>query len=134
MTKALEPNSEENNATLRDFDAIALQLKRLQTAKVPVLWRPLHEAGGKWFWWGSKTSQEAKQLYKLMFERFVEYHKLDNLIWVWSTPEADWYPGNQRVDILGFDSYPGSYNYVCREDIYSKLVGIVAGHKMIEMT
>lgn len=42
LTKALLPGSEENNATLRDLDAIASQLKRLQEARVPILWRPLH--------------------------------------------------------------------------------------------
>lgn len=34
---------------LDDIDAIAVQLKRLQDAAVPVLWRPLHEASGGWF-------------------------------------------------------------------------------------
>lgn len=35
---------------IRDIDAIATQLKRLQDAGVPVLFRPLHEAEGGWFW------------------------------------------------------------------------------------
>lgn len=35
---------------IKDIDTIAVQLKKLQDAGVPVLWRPLHEAEGKWFW------------------------------------------------------------------------------------
>lgn len=56
VAKAVTTGTAENNATIRDIDAIAVQLKRLQSEKIPVIWRPLHEAGGKWFWWGSKTS------------------------------------------------------------------------------
>lgn len=57
LSKAIVSGTDENLATLRDIDAIAVQLKRLQSQNIPVLWRPLHEAGGKWFWWGSKTSK-----------------------------------------------------------------------------
>lgn len=35
---------------IKDIDTIAVQLKKLQDNGVPVLWRPLHEAEGKWFW------------------------------------------------------------------------------------
>ncbi|MCL2694615.1 MAG: beta-mannosidase, partial [Oscillospiraceae bacterium] len=38
---------------MSDIDAIAVQLQRLQDADVPILWRPLHEAAGGWFWWGA---------------------------------------------------------------------------------
>ena len=38
----------------RDIAAIAEQLLRLQEAGVPVLWLPLHESSGGWFWWGAK--------------------------------------------------------------------------------
>jgi mannan endo-1,4-beta-mannosidase len=57
LTKAITPGTDENLATLRDIDAIAVQLKRLQAERIPILWRPLHEAGGGWFWWGSKTNK-----------------------------------------------------------------------------
>ena len=63
VSKAIIPNSTEQQALVRDFDAIAVQLKKLQSANIPVLWRPLHEAGGRWFWWGSKTNTQAKRLY-----------------------------------------------------------------------
>src|SRR5690606_5929825 len=37
---------------MEDIDLIAGELQTLENAGVPVLWRPLHEASGGWFWWG----------------------------------------------------------------------------------
>ena len=74
VSQAVIQNTNEYNATIRDFDAIAVQLKKLRDSKIPVIWRPLHEAGGKWFWWGAKSNQDAKKLYQLMYTRFTEYH------------------------------------------------------------
>jgi mannan endo-1,4-beta-mannosidase len=41
-------NTNNANYTLlmKDIDTIAVQLKKLQDARVPVIWRPLHEAEG----------------------------------------------------------------------------------------
>jgi hypothetical protein len=51
LTAALADTSSTNYALLiSDMDVIARQLLRLQAANVPVLWRPLHEAEGGWFW------------------------------------------------------------------------------------
>jgi len=46
----------------------------------------------------------------------------------------DWYPGNIRVDMIGYDSYPGANNYSCRLDIYLNLKKIVGDHKMIHLS
>ena len=49
----------------------------------------------------------CKTLWRLMFDRLVNYHGLNNLIWVWTTSASDdaatWYPGDDYVDILGMD-------------------------------
>ena len=102
-------NSAEYQAIIRDMDSVAGYLKTLADKGVPVLWRPLHEASGKWFWWGYRGPGACKALYRLMFQRFTGVHGLNNLIWVWTTDEAgdalNWYPGDQYVDILGRDYY-----------------------------
>ena len=93
---------------LRDIDAIAVQLKKFQAADVPVLWRPLHEAPGGWFWWGAKGSGPFKELWQILYNRLTNYHQLHNLIWVFSgtdTINPDWYPGDQYVDVVGEDIY-----------------------------
>ena len=98
------------------LDAIAECLKELQDAHVPVLWRPLHEINGDWFWWNGVRGDAAhgtKQLYRQEYDRLVRYHHLTNLVWVWNPdrPEradrqfVDYFPGGQYVDVLALDCY-----------------------------
>jgi len=105
LERALINDTEENIAMLKDLDVIAKELKKFRDNNVPVLWRPLHEACGGWFWWGAKGAEVYKKLYKLMYDRYVNYHKLNNLIWVWNSPISEWYPGDGVVDINSCDYY-----------------------------
>ncbi len=103
-----DKNGAKYKLLLSDIDAIAIQLKKLQTADVPVLWRPLHEASGGWFWWGAKGSGPFKELWRLMYDRLTTFHNIHNLIWVYTTTDtfnADWYPGDNYVDVVGMDIY-----------------------------
>jgi len=88
-----------------DIDHMAENLKRLRDEDAVVLWRPLHQAGTRWFWWGNCEPEAHKWLWRLMFERFSDFHELDNLIWVWSGQSANYYPGDAYVDIVGMDIY-----------------------------
>ena len=51
ITRAVTPGTQEYQDIIRDIDDISTELKKFQDAGIPVLWRPLHEAGGGWFWW-----------------------------------------------------------------------------------
>lgn len=93
----------------RDLDTIAKQLKRLEDAGVPVLWRPLHEASGGWFWWGASGSDAYLALYRYMFSYLTKTKEIHNLLWVWNGQDQDWYPGDGYVDIIGDDIYAKSY-------------------------
>jgi mannan endo-1,4-beta-mannosidase len=108
VEKALaNPHSEDHKLLLRDIDVIAVELKKFAAADVPILWRPLHEAEGGWFWWGAKGPKPLVQLWRLMFDRLTNHHNLHNLIWVFTgTANMAWYPGDGYVDIIGVDSYP----------------------------
>jgi len=134
VSRAVTAGTEENRLVLRDIDAIAVQLKRLRDAGVPVLWRPLHEAGGKWFWWGAGGAENSKKLYSLLYDRLVYYHGLHNLLWVWSTPEDDWYPGNDKVDIAGYDSYPETNAHGPQDGVFNRLNSRTGGMKMLALT
>ena len=134
VSNAVISGTVENTLVLRDIDSIATQLNRFQSAGVPILWRPLHEAGGTWFWWGAKGPQACKDLFHIMYDRLTNYHHLNNLIWVWSTPETDWYPGNDFIDILGYDSYPGVYNYDVQKNSFDRIYTLSQGKKLIAMT
>lgn len=106
IKKVNDANSAEYKAMISDIDFVATQLKRLQTANAAVLWRPLHEAAGGWFWWG-KDGPSCKKLWQVMYDRMVNYHGLKNLIWVWTKESNDdaFYPGDTYVDIIGRDYY-----------------------------
>ena len=95
----------------RDIKEIAKQLKRLEKAGVPVIWRPLHEGSGGWFWWGAKGSDAYKKLWKYLYKELTNTYGCNNLIWVYNGQSADWYPGDEYVDIVGEDIYPGNHVY-----------------------
>lgn len=89
---------------IRDIDTVASKLKLIQAQDVPVIFRPLPEAGNGWYWWG-QDSESYLWLYKLLYKRMTEYHGLNNLIWVWNGESADFYPSDDYVDIVGMDMY-----------------------------
>lgn len=101
---------------LADIDEAAHYLKILRDARVPVLWRPYHEMNGGWFWWGGQPA--FAKLWNLMFDRYVNHHGLDNLLWVWSPsapneyadPFEPYYVGHRRADVLAVDVYYGEYD------------------------
>ena len=104
-TNATVEGTWENKVFTEDLKNAAAYLKLLRDADIPVLWRPFHEAAGGWLWWG-KDAASFKSLWIAMFNYF-KTEGLDNLIWVWTTEgnDADWYPGDQYVDIVGRDVY-----------------------------
>lgn len=127
LKEALIEHSKEYMEMIKDLDAIAEKLKILRDNNVPVLWRPLHEADGNWFWWGARGPESYIRLYRLMYERYVNYHNLNNLIWIWNAPDRQYYPGDDVVDIASIDIYtpngndgPMSLDYQSVNEIPSK--------------
>ncbi|WP_049723222.1 glycosyl hydrolase [Gilvimarinus polysaccharolyticus] len=112
----LDRQSEAFIAIENDVDLIASELQQLAAAKVPILWRPLHEAAGGWFWWGRERTDGVpaayaqKLLWRYLYDRLSNYHGLNNLIWVWNGQNAIWYPGDDVVDIVSTDIYDGERN------------------------
>lgn len=96
--------SKECVAVVQDIDTVSEKLSTLRDEGIAVLWRPLHEASNGDFWWGN-DKKAYKWLWKLMYERQTKYHKLNNLIWVWSAQNADWYVGDEYCDVLSCDVY-----------------------------
>ena len=105
------PDGEHYRLLLRDIDAIAAQLKKFDAAGVPILWRPLHEGDGGWFWWGAKGPDAFKGLWSLLHDRLTRVHHLHNLIWVYAgTTQWDWYPPADQFDVIGVDHYTTDRN------------------------
>lgn len=105
-------NGEDDEAyqlLMDDIDNMANELARLRDAGVPVLWRPLHEASGGWFWWGNCKPESYIKLWNVMYDKMTNEHNLTNLIWVWNGQDPAWYPGDETVDINGWDIYAGNH-------------------------
>ncbi|MDE6004654.1 MAG: hypothetical protein K2G88_04640, partial [Oscillospiraceae bacterium] len=105
ISAKLENNSISESCALllRDIDAIANALKPLAQKDIPILWRPLHEAGGNWFWWGADGAQAYRWLWDIMYRRMTEYHNLHNLIWIWNGQNENFLVDN--YDIASLDIY-----------------------------
>lgn len=114
-----------------ELDIIGRFLKAIKDNNIPVLYRPLHEMNGYWFWWnvGQKTfcvdAENFTNLWKYIYNFLVGDLGLDNMLWVYapdisskdanSGPEAYeglqamhvmyCYPGDDYVDIGGVDWY-----------------------------
>ena len=141
ISKALEEGTWENGILMEDIKAIAEQLTKLKEADVPIIWRPLHEAEGGWFWWGGEGPENCKKLYRLLYDQLTNVYGLDNLIWEWtgytSPASADWYPGDDVVDMVGYDKYNGVDGIPNQSSIAStfySLVKGVNGEKMVAMS
>ncbi|MBN2274710.1 MAG: hypothetical protein JXR41_00830 [Bacteroidales bacterium] len=120
-----DTSSSGYDLVIRDIDAIAVQLKKFYDNDIPVLWRPLHEASGGWFWWGAQGPEPFIELWKLMYNRLVNHHQLHNLIWVYTSGDPDWYPGDDFVDIASLDIYsnPGASMSVDWENVQTQFNG-----------
>ena len=128
----LTPGTELNERWKSQVDVIAFFLKQLREARVPVLWRPYHEMNGTWFWWGGRTGDDGfKKLYRMLYDRLVHFHKLNNLIWVFGGnevrekvgPYSDYFPGHDVVDAFATDVY--STNYAGHD--YEDLLALAGG-------
>ena len=118
----------------RDIKEIAKQLKRLEEAGVPVLWRPLHEASGGWFWWGAKGSDAYKKLWIYLYEELTNKYECNNLIWVFNGQNDEWYPGDEYVDIVGEDIYPGERVYAPQTAKFKEAAGYSDSNKIVALT
>jgi mannan endo-1,4-beta-mannosidase len=114
-----DPAGASHALLMRDIDAIAAELRKFADAGVPVLWRPLHEADGAWFWWGAHGPEPFKQLWRLLYHRFTHHHRLNHLLWCVTIEDPSWHPGDDVVDVVCVDVYP--------EDRGDLLTGVWSG-------
>lgn len=116
LLRAVTPGTPEYDFAMTRIDMAAEELKKFQKEDIPVLWRPLHEAAGNWFWWGNRGNDNGesasayKKLWYTIFDRFENHHKLSNLIWVWNGQSREMSVDPNTYDICGEDVYPELYN------------------------
>ena len=104
-------NFEKTLDKLADF---FLSLKGPKGELIPIIFRPYHEHTGSWFWWGADycTPEEYKQFWQFTVDYLQKTKKVHNLLIAYSTDNfknkehyLERYPGDNLVDILGFDTY-----------------------------
>lgn len=80
-----------------------------------ILFRPFHENTGSWFWWGKAYCDSAtyKNVYKYTVEYLRDTKNVHNMLYVYgpgseaasTTEYGERYPGDNYVDMIGFDMY-----------------------------
>lgn len=93
---------------LSDIDEIAANFLSLQKDSVAVVFRPIHEASGGWFWWGTQGGAAFQSLYNLIYDRMVTVDGVKNLVWVWNpqyASDVSWNPGAAKFDVISLDIY-----------------------------
>ncbi|HWJ92538.1 MAG TPA: glycosyl hydrolase [Flavisolibacter sp.] len=99
---------------LDKVSAFMLELKGSNGEYIPIIFRPFHELNGGWFWWGKPhcTPEELKQLYRFTVSYLRDEKNVHSLLYAFNTDRfnskeeyLERYPGNEWVDVVGFDIY-----------------------------
>lgn len=106
------PGGTFHEAYCAHLDVIADYVRQVEG---PVLFRPLHENTGSWFWWGKAfcDAETYKSVYKFTVEYLRDEKEIHNLLYLYGPgSEAanleeyeERYPGDEYVDLVGFDTY-----------------------------
>ncbi|PWW02819.1 mannan endo-1,4-beta-mannosidase [Paenibacillus cellulosilyticus] len=153
---AVVPGTKEYQYLQLAIQDLAEQLQILQNNDVPIMLRPFHEAEGNggangegaWFWWAKAGAVVYKQMWNMLYTELTQTYGLHNIIWIYNSytysTSPQWYPGDDKVDIVGYDKYNTVYNRtdglsgVPNEDaissIFYQLVNLTSGKKMVAMT
>lgn len=117
VVRTILPNGSNHAKYLTWLDRVAdffLDLKDDKGKYIPVVFRMYHEHTGDWFWWCRKqcTPEEYKLLWIMTVEYLRDKKNVHNLIYAYSpaavNDEAEFlerYPGDEYVDMVGYDSY-----------------------------
>lgn len=138
LNQLITPGSPVYDRWMAKLDRVAEALEDMQQAGVVVLWRPMQEANGWWFWWGKNDQNSVLRphpsyiaVWKHMVTYFTEVKGLNNLLWVFSPTQSQSfssfpYPGDDYVDIIGGTHYADNLTVPGYLDLiqYKKPVGL----------
>lgn len=117
VVKSILAGGDNHEKFLTWLDRLALffhDLKDKDGKQIPVIFRMYHEHTGSWFWWGAKQCKPAE--YNELFQMTIKYLRdkknVHNLLYAFSPADIESkqeylerYPGDNWVDIVGFDVY-----------------------------
>ena len=122
---------------VKDIHTVADYFLQLQEVGAACIFRPLHEASGGWFWWGTDGGENCAQLYQLIFDEMVNTKGVHNVIWVWNPNtinDADWNPGADIFDVISIDIYNQAGDYSSNYAAFDKLKSMSEGKKLIALS
>lgn len=116
VSAILDPDSEARLIYQAHLDEVADFFNHLSIGDtvIPVIFRPFHENTGSWFWWGASLceAEEFRQLWQFTVDYLRTEKEVHNLLYAYSPshPASSGgygarYPGDEYVDITGFDYY-----------------------------
>jgi mannan endo-1,4-beta-mannosidase len=110
-----------DNKTLQTYSswldkvaAFSQSLRGKNGELIPIIFRPFHENTGSWFWWGAEhcSPEEYKKLWRFTVEYLRDKKGVHNILYAYSPDYfsskqhyLDRFPGDDLVDVLGFDMY-----------------------------
>lgn len=121
FNQIVTPGTNEYNKMMDDLEKHADYLQQLADLDIPLVWRPLHEIDGGWFWWTDVDRPEnTASLWKIMYNYLVKKRGFHNLIWVYCAGVANptamstefrkgFYPGDEWCDMVSIDLYNIDY-------------------------
>jgi mannan endo-1,4-beta-mannosidase len=115
------PGGKDHANFVKKLDRVAAFLASCKSGdtSIPIIFRPLHEHNGSWFWWGKNhcTEQEFIQLWRFTVDYLKNKKNLHHILYAISPDRSRLdmknlrksylygYPGDDYVDIVGFDNY-----------------------------
>ena len=121
---------------IRDIDAVADLFLDMQQLGMACIFRPLHEASGGWFWWGTDGGSNCAKLYRLIYDEMVGVKGVHNVVWVWNpctTADVEWNPGEDYYDVVSIDIYNADFDYSSNYTSFDKLKALTGGRKIIAL-
>jgi len=123
VVKSILPGGRKHELFKQYLNRLAEFLTQLKTddgTYVPVLFRPFHEHTGSWFWWGENlcTEEEYEALWHFTVDYLQQEKDIHHVLYAYSTDRFETldeylerYPGDEIVDMLGFDLYDRGPGY-----------------------
>ncbi len=115
VVERIMPGQDLNYLYTAYLDMVADYAKAVEGDGITILFRPLHENTGSWFWWGAAFCDETAyiNLYRYTVDYLKETKDVHNLLYVYgpgseAESAADYavrYPGDAYVDMIGYDLY-----------------------------
>lgn len=135
--KAYKNPSQWFNARCQEVAGIIRELKDDNGNPIPIIFRLWHECDNNWQWWGKNfvTPKDYIHFFRLTVNKIEEYTGTHNILYAYS-PDRFWneeeefllrYPGNEYVEMIGFDDYSIGTNSInlnstiCRAQIITKI-------------